>query len=158
MSMESRTDCFSLVWEKPQDVYVAVRKSLRFERGCTIPNVPIEISSDIFSLETQKSTYLNPCHDAHVILSTLMRTASHYHSVTVLNKGEPCVRWVNSNSNVHGKSLDIVVDLYDVVTNLARERGDAINRWVLFLNLFVFGLVVTMFVRGTCEMRLADFM
>lgn len=152
--MDSRTSCYSLVWEKPQDVYLAVRKSLRFERGCSIPNVPIEISSDAFSLETQKSTYLNPSHDAHIILTTLMRTASHYATVTVLNKGEPCVRWVNSNKRT--KPLDIVVDLHDVSTNLVREQSNSISRWMLFLNVFMLGIIVFMFARVT-EMRLADY-
>lgn len=153
--MDRRTNCYSLVWEKPENVYTAVRKSLRFERDANIPNIPIEISSDIFSLETQKSCYLNPCHDAHVILSTLRRTARHYRSVVVLNKGEPCVRWINSNGTT--SIIDLVVDSSDVVKKLAQERADSLGRWTLFLNIFVFGMVACMFIRHANEMRLVDY-
>jgi hypothetical protein len=156
--MDSRTNCYSLVWEKPENVYIAVRKSLRFERDTKVPNIPIEISSDVFSLETQKSCYLNPCHDAHVILGTLMRTARHYRSVIVFNKGEPCVRWINSNGTT--STIDLVVDSSDVVKKLAQERADAFARWTLFSNVFVFGMVALMFVQIVCsanEMRLVDY-
>ncbi len=154
--MDRRTNCYSLVWEDPQRVYIAVRKSLRFERDAKIPNVPIEISSDIFSLETQKSSYLNPCHDAHVILGALMRTAKHYRSVFVLNKGEPCVHWINSGATC--STIDLIVDSSDVVKKLAQERADSIGRWTLFLNVFVFGMVACMFIQLVwTKMRLADY-
>ncbi len=155
--MDRRTNCYSLVWEKPENVYTAVRKSLRFERDSKIPNIPIELSSDIFSLETQKSCYLNPCHDAHVILSTLMRTARHYRSVVVLNKGEPCVRWVYSNAN---SNIDLLIDSSYVVKKLAQDRADAVGRWTLMLNLLVLGMVASMFVHlvfSANEMRLVDY-
>jgi hypothetical protein len=156
--MDTRTNCYSLVWEKPENVYVAVRKSLRFERNIQIPNIPIELSSEIFSLETQKSCYLNPCHDAHVILNSLTRTARNYRSVIVLNKGEPCVRWTNSKHT--NSPIDLVVDLSDVAKKLAQERADSFGRWTLFLNVFVFGMIAMMFIQtvwSNNEMRLMDY-
>lgn len=157
--MVNRSDCYSLVWEQPAEVHIAVRKSLRFY-DAKIENIPIEISSEAFSLETQKTTYLNPCHDAHVILQTLMRTARNYRSVIVLNKGEPCVRWINRGTSF-ASSIDLVIDASDVATHLAQERVYSMNRWTLLLNVFVFGMVALMFVQlvrsNNSEMRLTDY-
>ncbi len=158
--MDHRTGCYSLVWENPDRLYVAIRKSLRFERDFHVPNIPIEISSEVFSLESQKSCYLNPCHDAHVILMALKRTARHYRSVTIFNKGEPCVRWTNSSYNKTGSSIDLVVDSSDVVNKMAQEQADLIGRWMLFFNFFVFIVIAAMFVQlvwGSNEMRLMDY-
>lgn len=140
-------DCYSFVWETPEDMFVAVRKALRFERDAQIPNIPVEISSEVLSLETQKMRYLNECHDAYIVLRALMRTARNYRSVVVLSKGEPCVRWTNSKRVDASPSIDIVVDLSDIANKLAQQRDDWYGRRVLYLNLFLFCMVAFVFVQ-----------
>jgi hypothetical protein len=146
LKTKNMEDCYSFVWENPEKFFVAVRKALRFERDAQISNIPIEISSEVLSLETQKMRYLNECHDAHIVLRALMRTARNYRSVIVLNKGEACVRWTNSK-RADLPTIDLVVDLSDVAEKLAQQRVDWFGRRVLCLNLLVFGMVAFMFVQ-----------
>jgi hypothetical protein len=139
--MDSRTNCYGLVWEKNQDVYNAVGRALRYQRNVNFPNIPIELSSDVFSLECQRTCLLNPCHDAYVILQALMRTARHYHSVVVLNKGHPCVRWVNTSHKILDPSVVLVIDSEDVVQGIAQMKLTTFNQWTLLFNI-VFSTIV----------------
>lgn len=141
--LNTHTDCYSLVWESPMHVNEAVRRNVRFERDFSVPDIPIEISSES-TLEISSHHMLNPTNDAYVILQTLARAGRAYRSIIVLHKGNPVVRWVNAGKP--GNRMDLVVEARDVANSIALERSLEFNRWTTLINLACFVCVTLMFI------------